>query len=152
MIVQAISSIVSDLSTKTAFIYGLKGWQNLKADKTATFPVAFLDEPISSSDSFGQGGAVDIKYNLQMAFLTKSQLNWTPEQHDVAIQQMRELRREFILRLKKVSDPSTNEHLFRSVDNVSTLNAMNIFDVNMTGVIVTFQLTPMSGDGICLST
>lgn len=152
MIVQSIYSIVSELSTKTAFIYGLKGWQNLKADKTASFPVAFLDEPISSSDTFGQGGAVDIRYNLQMAFLTKSGLNWTPEQHDKAIQEMRALRREFILRLKKAKDTTTNEHLFRSVENITTLNAMNVFDVNMSGVIVTFQLTPMSGDGICLST
>jgi hypothetical protein len=151
MIVQSISSVVADLTPVTAFIYGLKGWQNLKADKSATFPIAFLDEPISSSDSFGKGGAVDIRYNIKMAFLTKSELAWTAEQHDVAIQEMRTLRRQFILRLKKIADPATCEHLFRAVDNVNTLNAMNVFDVNLTGVIVTFQLTPMSGDGICLT-
>lgn len=149
MIVAAIQNVVSQMSMECSFIYGLKGWQNLKADKTATFPVIFLDEPITSNDTFGQGGAIDIQYNLNIAFLTKSKLDWTPEEHDVCIQSMRNLRREFILRLKKVKNNTTNEHLFRSIDNIVTTNAVNVFDVNLSGVLVSFQIVPMSGDGIC---
>jgi ABC-type microcin C transport system duplicated ATPase subunit YejF len=151
MIVSAIQNVVSQMSIECSFIYGFKGWQNLKADKTAVFPVIFLDEPISSVDNFSQGGAVDITYNLNIAFLTKSQLSWTAEEHDTVIQAMRNVRREFILRLKKIADTSTNQHLFRSISNITTLNAMNVFDVNLSGVLVSFQIVPMSEDGICLA-
>jgi hypothetical protein len=151
MIVSAIQNVVSQMSMECSFIYGLKGWQNLQADKTAVFPVIFLDEPISSIDNFSQGGAVDITYNLNIAFLTKSNLNWSAAQHDTVIQAMRNVRREFILRLKKVADTSTNQHLFRSISNITTLNAVNIFDVNLSGVLVSLQVVPMSSDGICLA-
>lgn len=147
-IVTIIESVVSDLTPKPTFIHGFKSWANLKADEKK-FPCVILVEPITSDDTFRQGGLVDSNYPLFMMFLDRTELADTPEQHRVAIDAMRELRRQFILRLKMKKN-SANEHVFKAIENVKTTDTFNELDANASGVFITFNATPLNSDSVCV--
>lgn len=146
-IITIIESVVNDLDSKPSFFYGQKGWVNLKADKPE-FPAVMLIEPITSSDTFHQGGMVDSDYDVYMLFLDDSPLDDTPEQKRVVVDAMRALRREFILKLKLVKD-SSRTHVFKSITNVRTTDTYNELDRNASGVGVSFTATPLNGDSVC---
>lgn len=150
-IVTLIESIVTDLSPAATFIHGTKGWQNIKAD-APTSSIVFLDEPIFSNDTFHQGGLVDSSYPLRMIFMQQSKHENTPAQSRVFIDTMRELRRQFILRLKAKINTS-NEKIFKEVKDVQTTDMINAreFDRYLTGCLVTFTAVPLNSDSICVS-
>jgi hypothetical protein len=148
-IITIIQEVVSDLTPKPEFIYGFKSWANLKADDKA-FPIVILVEPITSDDTFHQGGLVDSSYPIFMLFLDRTELADTPEQHRVAVDAMRDLRRQFILRLKKKAN-ANGEHIFKSIDNVRTTDTFNELDANASGVGINFTATPLNSDSVCVS-
>ncbi len=147
-IVSIIESVVLDLTPKPTFIHGFKSWANLKADEKK-FPCVILVEPITSDDTFRQGGLVDSSYPLFMMFLDRTELRDTPEQHRPVIDDMRELRRQFILKLKATKN-SKLEHVFRSIENVKTTDTFNELDANASGVFITFTATPLNSDSVCV--
>jgi hypothetical protein len=146
-IITIIEAVVADLTPKPTFIHGFQSWANLAADEK-TFPVVVLVEPITSNDTFSQGGTVDSAYPMLMLFLDKSELEETPEQQRVHVDLMRELRRQFILKLKIVKN-TYNEHVFKSIADVRTVDTFNELDANASGVGVNFTATPLNGDSIC---
>ncbi len=146
-IVTVIESVVLDLTPKPTFIHGFKSWANLKADEKK-FPCVILVEPITSDDNFRQGGLVDSTYPLFMLFLGKTELAYTPEQHRVVIDEMRDLRRQFILKLK-IAKNANLEHIFKAIDNVKTTDTFNELDANASGVFITFTATPLNSDSVC---
>lgn len=148
-IITVIESIVSELTPKPEFIYGFKSWANLQADEKP-FPVVILVEPIISDDTFHQGGLVDSSYPMFMLFLDKTELDYTPEQHRSAVDAMRELRRQLILRLKAKKN-SDGDHVFKSITNVRTTDTFNELDANSSGVSVNFTAVPLNSDSICVS-
>jgi hypothetical protein len=148
-IITVIESVVADLTPEPEFIYGFKSWANLKADEKK-FPIVILVEPITSDDTFHQGGLVDSSYPIFMLFLDRTELADTPEQHRVAVDAMRDLRRQFILRLKKKAN-ANGEHIFKSIDNVGTTDTFNELDANASGVGVNFTATPLNSDSVCVS-
>lgn len=146
-IITLIESVVNDLTPKPEFIYGFKSWANLKADEKP-FPVVILVEPITSDDTFHQGGLVDSSYPIFMLFLDKTELEDTPEQHRVAVDAMRDMRRDFILKLRMIKN-ANNEHIFKSVANVRTTDTFNELDANASGVGLNFTAVPLNSDSIC---
>ena len=146
-IITIIEAVVADLTPKPVFMYGFKSWANLKADEK-TFPIVILVEPITSDDTFRQGGLVDSSYPIFMLFLDRTELANTPEEHRPVVDSMRELRRQFILKLKLAKN-SYNEHIFKSIDNVKTTDTFNELDVNASGVGLNFTATPLNSDGVC---
>lgn len=148
-IITVIESVVADLVPEPEFMFGLAGWNNLRADERK-FPVVILVEPITSDDTFHQGGLVDSSYPTYMLFLDKTELDWTPEQHRVVIDSMRDLRRQFILRLKKKAN-ANGEHIFKSIENVKTVDTFNELDRNTSGVGVSFIATPLNSGSVCVS-
>ena len=147
-IVSVIESVVLDLTPKPTFIHGFKSWANLKADEKK-FPCVILVEPIRSTDTFRQGGLVDSSYPLFMLFLDRTELRDTPEQHRVVIDAMRELRKQFILKLKVAKNTSL-EHIFKSIENIETTDTFNELDANASGVFITFTATPLNSDSVCV--
>lgn len=148
-IITVIQSIVTELTPEPEFIYGFKSWANLQADEKP-FPVVILVEPIVSDDTFHQGGLVDSSYPLFMLFLDKTELDYTPEQHRVAVDAMRDLRRQFILRLKSKKN-ANGEHIFKEIANVRTTDTFNELDANASGVGLNFTAVPLNSDSICVS-
>jgi hypothetical protein len=148
-IITVIESVVSDLTPEPEFFSGAKGWANLKADEKV-FPMVMLIEPITSNDTFHQGGLVDSAYPIFMLFLDRTELRDTPEQQRVIVDAMRDLRRQFILRLKKKTN-ANGEHIFKSIENVETIDTYNELDANASGVGVKFTATPLNSDSVCVS-
>jgi len=147
-IITIIESVVDDLTPKPEFIYGFKSWANLKADDKK-FPIVILVEPITSDDTFHQGGLVDSSYPLFMLFLDKTELDWTPEEHRVVVDAMRDLRRQFILKLRMLKN-ANGEHVFKSVAEVRTTDTFNELDANASGVGINFTATPLNSDSVCV--
>jgi hypothetical protein len=147
-IITIIESVVADLTPKPEFIYGFKSWANLKADEKK-FPIVILVEPITSDDTFHQGGLVDSSYPIFMLFLDKTELDWTPEEHRVVVDAMRDLRRQFILKLRMLKN-ANGEHVFKSVAEVRTTDTFNELDANASGVGINFTATPLNSDSVCV--
>ena len=147
-IITIIESVVADLTPKPEFLYGFKSWANLKADEKK-FPIVILVEPITSDDTFHQGGLVDSSYPIFMLFLDKTELDWTPEEHRVVVDAMRDLRRQFILKLRMLKN-ANGEHVFKSVAEVRTTDTFNELDANASGVGINFTATPLNSDSVCV--
>ena len=147
-IITIIETVVADLTPKPSFLYGFKSWANLKADEKV-FPIVILVEPITSNDIFSQGGTVNSTYPIFMLFLDRTELAYTPEEHRVKVDAMRELRRQFILKLK-IAKNSYNEHIFASISDVKTTDTFNELDANASGVGLNFTATPLNSDSVCV--
>lgn len=138
-----ISSIISGLgSPAPTFIYGTKSWQNLVADNSV-LPVVFLDEPVKSNDTIKAGGYIEESYPLTFLFLDKTEMDYIPAQHDTVINSMRILRREFIIALE-------NNENTQGLRNIITTDVMNIFDCNLSGVLLQLTYVPYNlTDSVC---
>jgi hypothetical protein len=84
-----------------------------------------------------------------MLFLDRTELAYTPEQHRVIIDAMRDLRRQFVLKLKATKNVY-GEHIFKAIDNVKTTDTFNELDANASGVFMTFAATPLNSDSVCV--
>ena len=62
---------------------------------------------------------------------------------------MRELRRQFVLKLK-IAKNQYNEHIFKSITGVKTTDTFNELDANASGVGLNFVATPLNGDSVCV--
>jgi hypothetical protein len=148
-IVAIIEDIVNALpieangSTYPTFIHGEKSWQNLAADEVENV-IVFLDEPITSNDLLTQGGYIEEEFPLSMLFVNKTEMEYTPAQHRVIIDSMRELSKRFLLRLQANSG-------VRFVKTSIRIDVVNIFDVNLSGVILKVVVVPFNQDGACVN-
>jgi hypothetical protein len=133
-------------SPPPTFIMGTKGYQNLVADKVKVWPVAFLDHPLVNQIRNMQGGRIQRKYNCTIAFLDKIKFDSTAEQHDVIIEQMRDLATGFI---QAVSKEIGKEDKLLTFDLINEREGINIFNVNLTGVILNFEIIPFESESFC---
>lgn len=150
MIVGIIQDIVEALPLSTSpetyptFKHGEKEFQNYVADEIDG-TVVFLDEPITSNDTITQGGYIEESYPITLLFAKKSELDDTPEQHQVYILEMRALAKRFLNRItNKTIAPGV-----RSVSNVTRTDIKNIFDVNLSGVILRLTVVTVNSDDAC---
>jgi hypothetical protein len=148
MIVQIVKDIAEALpvtespNTFATFKHGEKEFQNYVADELEGVLI-FLDEPITSNDQVKQSGYIEEEYPISMIFGDKTELDWTPEQHQEAILRMRSLSKRFINRL--VGSP-----LIRVVrPTVARIDFKNLFDVNISGVILRITVVPLNEDSAC---
>ena len=138
-ITQEISIAANPAAT---FRYGWKAFQNLKADKETVFPLHYLDAPIKSNPSLKQSGLIERSYPITIFFGTKTKLDYTPEQHDAAIQLM------YVESTKFIQEAQKNKKL-HFVRDARETEVINIFDLNMSGIILELTLIPFSNDTFC---
>ena len=124
------------------FYHGDKGFQNLESDEK-NYPAVYLDEPITNEDLIVSSGAIYEKYALVLVILYLSDLEWTPEQHDVEIQKARLVKNQLLSKL--YHDPRIKE-----ISNYKTLEFINMFDVNCSGVTLSLYLTPQINNSVCV--
>lgn len=144
-IVSLINSVATAITGTPKFIHGDKGFQNLQDDIDITAGVVFLDEPIASNDVLKQSGYLEESYPLRILFAKKSQMDWTPEQHQVVIQECREMRREFIVLL------SNNSNIQSVIPGMKTTDIINLFDVNLSGVYLEITVVPFNIAANCFT-
>jgi hypothetical protein len=129
---EIIQDIIEDLDL--TFFYGAKWEQNLQDNETI-FPAAFLDYPFQSDDTLIKSGAIKAKYNLTFFLCDKSEPDYTSIQHDAICATMRQKAVDVVNALQEY-DSSVIE-----VTGTKRTDVHNVFDVNVTGVILTVSIT-----------
>lgn len=137
-----VKDIVAGLSAPGTFRYGWKGFLNFKGDGEAVFPLRYLDYPIKSNDALRQSGLIESGFPITIAFLDKTKLDFTPDQHDVIIQEQRTQSTEFITACQ-------NSELIHFVRDSKRTEIVNIFDINLSGIILEITLLPFDPDATC---
>lgn len=142
-IVSLINTVAVAITGTPTFIHGDKGFQNLQDDINIESGVVFLDEPITSNDTLKKSGYLEESYPLRILFAKKSKMDYTPEQHQVLIQECREMRREFIVLL------SDNENIRSIEPTMKTTDIINLFDINLSGVYLELTVLPNNNAANC---
>lgn len=137
-----LDGIIAKLGSPVpTFEIGVKSWQNVIADN-AVFPIIFLDEPIKSEDTIKSNRIIEEKYKLILYFFDKSNLDLTALQQNVIAENMRTLRREFLLELSK-------DEKVKSISGLNTENQFNVLDCNLTGCRLFLDLILYPDENVC---
>jgi hypothetical protein len=140
MIISIVNEIVTDMSLP--FYHGSAQFQNLIADEQ-TLPAIYLDQPITANYNLSQSGYTSATYPINVLFLFKSELDWTPEQHDTNCIQLAEAKiREFINRCE--ANPA-----FDLITNISSTEFINLFDCNVSGKTLSLTLQVNNQYSVC---
>jgi hypothetical protein len=139
------SDFIKTLVEQTPYNFGRgeQSWQNFLADNE-TLPAVYLDEPITGTFKIIQGGGIQEVYELKLMILQKSQLDWTPEQHAVVIDLARQQARKLTILINESES-------VQSFQNPKILEFKNLFDCNMSGVVLTSEISFYSSFGICVN-
>ena len=139
-----VESIVSQITVSGdtfAFAHGEKDFQNLFSDE-AVYPIVYLDEPIQNDFQIVSSGAIQEYYPIQLMILYKTELDFTPDQHDVLIQKARLCARKF-LTLAGMSQQ------VRELDSIKGIEVINVFDANTSGIVLSCRLSFYDSTSIC---
>jgi len=140
-----LSDFIQALVEQTPYNFGRgeQSWQNYLADNEA-LPAVYLDEPISSKFKIIQGGGVQEVYELKLLILHKSQLDWTPQQYGEVIELARQEARKLTILINESESVKT-------FADPKILEFKNLFDANLSGVILSSEITFYSNSGICVN-
>jgi hypothetical protein len=130
-------------STTYNFGRGERDWQNFIADYEIA-PSVYLDEPISSTFEVTKSGAIQEIFDLKLVIMRKSQLDWTPEQHEEVIELARQEARKLTILLN-------NSDVVKSFTNPKVLEYTNLFDSNVSGVFFTAQISFYDNASVCVN-
>jgi hypothetical protein len=123
------------------FAHGEKDWQNIFADEQS-YPVVYLDEPISNDFDVVSSGAIEEYYPIKLMFLYKTELEFTPTQHDNEIQKARLGARKFITLCNQSED-------VRTIKNAKGIEVINVFDANTSGIVLSLDISFYNQEPIC---
>jgi hypothetical protein len=139
------SNFIKDLVESTTYNFGRgeRDWQNFIADYEIA-PSVYLDEPISSTFEVTKSGAIQEVFDLKLVIMRKSQLDWTPEQHEEVIELARQEARKLTILLN-------NSDVVKSFTNPKVLEYTNLFDSNVSGVFFTAQISFYDSDSVCVN-
>lgn len=141
-IVSVIQTVVEALTSPApTFVHGEKSFANLTIDDISG-EIVVLYEPIKSSDTIQSSGILQEVYQITMAFLDKSEIDYTPTQRSTIIEAERETRRYFLNDIIAVDN-------FVSIGTVTTTNIPFEMDNVLTGVLIEFSITFNNLDSIC---
>lgn len=140
---QTIKEIIENLpGYNFTFLSADKSEQNLFDD--IVFPIAYLDFPIESNDTLHKSGSLTAEYTIKILFGMKSELDWFTDKHETdCIEPMRNAARKFITAMQLDSR-------IKEVKSSKRLDVKNIFDVNMSGCILTITFTVADSNSICV--
>jgi hypothetical protein len=123
------------------FAHGEKDWQNIFADEQS-YPVVYLDEPISNDFDVVSSGAIEEYYPIKLMFLYKTELEFTPTQHDNEIQKARLGARKFITLCNQSED-------VRTIKNAKGIEVINVFNANTSGIVLSLDISFYNQEPIC---
>ena len=142
---QLISSHVATMHSNSAtykFLHSETQFQNLMADEQL-LPCVYLDMPMKYTPTIAITGAFQKTYICVALFLFKSELDDNDTQQEVIFVKAENAQREFQILLEN------------DVDNVRDLKVetcvqvQNLFDTNMSGIMMPFSLRMINSDGVC---
>lgn len=124
------------------FLHSETQFQNLIADEQL-LPAVYLDMPMKYTPKIMSTGAFQRTYICVALFLFKSELDDNDIQQEETFVKAENAQREFQIALEN------------DVDNVRDLTVetcvqvQNLFDTNMSGVMMPFSLRMINTDGVC---
>lgn len=149
MILSILTTLVGEMRVSGKKLpplgFGQRSFQNEVID-SFTFPNGYvhLDSPLTANDTVAQSGYVGRKFPVKILFLFKSELDWTPTQHDArCIVPARKLINQFIERCSQSDN-------IDSIENLSELEVYDLFDANTSGIILSVTIKPKNESSICL--
>ena len=132
---------------KFGFGHGPQHWANLKNDEFdfGKFDgIAFLDQPITTEYQLTAGGYIGEFYPITLFFMMKSELDWTPEQHEEnCIDPCNNAIRQFISICQDRND------LIDEVSNATALEFINLLNVNVSGKSLNINIKPRINASVC---
>lgn len=126
-----------------SFLHSEKDWQNLNGDE-AILPAVYLDMPIKYRTKTSVTGYKEKTYVLMLLFLFKSELDDEPNQQEQTFLKAENAQQQFEIILDN------------DADNISTwtsgecMQVLNLFDCNMSGVLMPLEITLRNNDSVCL--
>jgi hypothetical protein len=129
-------------SESYTFLHSETQFQNLMADEQL-LPCVYLDMPMKYTPKIAITGAFQETYICVALFLFKSELDDNDTQQEGTFIKAKTAQREFQIALEN------------DVDNVRELKVetcvqvLNLFDTNMSGVMMPFSLRMINTDGVC---
>lgn len=126
-----------------SFLHSEKDWQNLNADEEI-LPAVYLDMPIKYRTKTSVTGYKEKTYVLMLLFLFKSELDDEPSQQEQTFLKAENAQQQFEIILDN------------DADNISTwtsgecMQVLNLFDCNMSGVLMPLEITLRNNDSVCL--
>ena len=136
-----VDNMVSNSESYT-FLHSETQFQNLMADEQI-LPAVYLDMPMKYTPKIAITGAFQETYICVALFLFKSELDDNDTQQESTFIKAKTAQREFQIALEN------------DVDNVRELKVetcvqvLNLFDTNMSGVMMPFSLRMINTDGVC---
>lgn len=128
----------------TGLYHGTKGWENLTADEmflsNGTIGV-FLDEPIT----YRYDNLINLRegYRISLLIFGKTELDFTPDQHEVVVEKCRLFARGFIAVCRDTPD------FIAEISDINVLEFYNMFDVCTSGVALTALVYPRPTNPVC---
>ena len=132
-IINIIRDCVTPLDGSPTYETGQRWLQNVRADNIA-LPGVFVDRPLVGKLPY-LGTARKETYSPTMLFVDKSSPEFTQSQHDVIVDFQRKQAIQFLTNLQAHPEVETIG------SDVTITDVFNLFDANLTGVILSFQLT-----------
>lgn len=144
---ELIGDFVTSLQYNGNFIrydYGDKGWQNLMSDeKNFKNAVVFFDTPLTNDFLLFQSGLIQDQYFVKLLVMLKSEQEWTPTQHnDNCIIPCRTISKKLLYKIMSSKE-------VKSISNAKGVEFTNLFDVNCSGLFLTFNIIPYSTESNC---
>lgn len=153
------TDIVSLIRTEVAYLdigtgnpplfdYGPDTQQNKIADRmNAENAIVFLHFPIISKDDPKTSGAYGETYEIVLFFgmkiLSKEWYDYNKQRETTLL--MRALRLQLYNRLNALINTTVH-----SITDIRTIEVLNKYDKNLTGVTYDFNLTVIGGDSVCI--
>jgi hypothetical protein len=135
-------ALMSSNNESYTFLHSETQFQNLMADEQL-LPCVYLDMPMKYTPKIMSTGAFQRTYICVALFLFKSELDDNDIQQEEIFVKAENAQREFQIALEN------------DVDNVRDLSVetcvqvQNLFDTNMSGVMMPFSLRMINSDGVC---
>lgn len=126
-----------------SFLHSEKDWQNLNADEEI-LPAVYLDMPIKYRTKTSLTGYKEKTYILMILFLYKSELDDSPEQQEQTFVKAENSQQQFEMLL---DDDSDNVVSYVAGE---CMQVLNLFDCNMSGVLMPLEITLRNTDSVCL--
>lgn len=148
-IVSKIQTVVDKMSIASATDFGIgeRGFTNLET-AVRTYQI-WIDAPMQSTGSI-RSNNLNRVYQVKMLFLTKQNFgNTYLEHYNGAIDVMKGYVKEFLLRINNDKDPITNENTFYPAANIRETDIINLFDENLSGILLEFDLQEVRQGSYC---
>lgn len=139
------SDFIKSLVEQTSYDFGRgeRQWQNFLSDNQVN-PAVYLDDPIGYTFQTTRSGGINPIYDLKLIIFHKSQLDWTPEQHDSVVELAGDEARKLVILIN-------NSESVENLMNVQILEFHNLFDSNVSGVFLTGKITFRENASICVN-